>query len=391
MLSLGCNKLFAKDAPAPAAPEAIDEAEEPAPAPASDHAGEGAHAGAAAQGRYAVPFAWEASPEEPLARARTFMGEVLTSNDAFMKQGSGHFTPMLAEEKPRATVLTCSDSRVQPSAWDPTPENDAYTVRNLGNQLATAVGSVQYGVERLHTPVLLIIGHTGCEAVKAVLDKDKDKGPISEELAHMKLPERRHGSEAEDWDALTSAVVANVDAQVAEAVARFSSFIQSGDLTVIGAVYDIKNDFDEGHGRLRLVNVNSNVEASRIEAFQKAIKDATKPKAPPPGLRRAREERGTVMLDGTGRPLPGGPRAVINGVTVVGSGSFDAVNTGTLRAPPGSTNLIPGTSDLKRAPGYRPTPAAAAPAATGHGKDPESAKHGEAPDGHGKKPEPAHH
>jgi carbonic anhydrase len=391
LLSVGCNKLFAKDAPAPAAPETTEKTLEPAPESASTHANEGAHAGAAAHGRYAVPFAWEASPEEPLARARTFMGEVLTSNDAFIKQGSAHFTPMLMEEKPRATVLTCSDSRVHPSAWDPTPENDVYTVRNLGNQLATALGSVQYGVERLHTPVLLIIGHTGCEAVKTVLNKGKDPGPISEELAHMKLPERRHGADAEDWDTLTSAVVANVDGQVAEAVARFSSFIQSGDLTVVGAVYDLEDDFDQGHGRLRLVNVNSNVEASRIDAFQKAIKEATKPKAPPPGLRRTSEERGPALLDSTGRPLPGGPRAVINGVTVVGNGSFDAVNTGTLRTPPGGTSLIPGTSDLKRAPGYRLTPPAAAPAETGHGKEPEPAKHGETPAGHGKKPDPGHH
>ena len=143
-----------------------------------------------------MPFAWESSPEEPLARARTFMGEVLTANDAFTKQGSGHFTPMLEQERPRATVLTCSDSRVQPSAWDATPENDDYTVRNLGNQLTTAVGSVQYGVERLHTPVLLIIGHTGCEAVKTALDKAKGKDAIAEELAHLKLPERRRGPEA---------------------------------------------------------------------------------------------------------------------------------------------------------------------------------------------------
>jgi hypothetical protein len=139
------------------------------------------------------------------------------------------------------------------------------------------------------------------------------------------------------------------------------------------------------------VNVNSNVEASRIEAFQKAIKEATKPKAPPPGLRRASEERGAAMLDSTGRPLPGGPRAVINGVTVVGTGSFDAVNTGTLRTPPGGTSLIPGTSDLKRAPGHRLTPPAAAPAATGHGTEAEPAKHGETSGGHGTEAEPAKH
>ena len=72
----------------------------------------------------------------------------------------------------------------------------------------------------------------------------------------MKLGERRQGSDSGDWDALTAAVVANVDAQVSQAVAHFSPFVQSGELTVVGAVYDVGNDFDQGHGRLRIVNVN---------------------------------------------------------------------------------------------------------------------------------------
>jgi carbonic anhydrase len=352
LLSVGCNKLLAKDAPAPAAEEGKAEAEKDAPAEAvHDAPGDAPREARAA--RYGVPFAWETSPEEPLARARKFMAEVLTANATFMRQGRDHFAPFAEGEKPRATVLACADSRVQAGAWDASPENDDYTVRNLGNQLETSMGSVEYGVEHLHTPVLLIVGHTGCDAVKTVMNKAvKGKDAVSQELSHMKLSERRRGGDSGEWDALTSAVVANVDAQVSRAVAHFSPFVQSGELTVVGAVYDVANHFDEGHGRLRIVNVNSNVEDERIAAFVEAVKEDEKPaRAPSFSARRAPEERGHGLLDSTGRLLPGTPRATINAVSVLGSGGLDAVTSGTLRTPRAAGGILPGTSDLKLAPG----------------------------------------
>jgi len=387
---MGCNKLFAKDAPAPPAEGAGGEQAKTAepvaePAHADSPSAEGHDAHAA---RYGVPFAWEASPEEPLARARKFMAEVLNANETFMAQGRDHFTPFVDDEKPRATVLACADSRVQAGAWDSSPENDDYTVRNLGNQLATSRGSVQYGVEQLHTPVLLIVGHTGCDAVKTVMNKAvKGKDAIGDELSRMKLADRRRGGDSGEWSGLTSAVVANVDAQVAEAVAQFSPFVQSGELTVVGAVYDFANELDDGHGRLRIVNVNSNTEDERIAAFVEAVKLSEKPAARSPSFaRRTPDERARALLDGSNRLQPGSPRATVNAVSVVGSGGFDAVTSGTLRAPRSTGGLVPGTSDLKLAPGANryanvgrsPAPAEASHDGAAHGSKSHGA-HGSAP------------
>jgi carbonic anhydrase len=387
LLSIGCNKIFAKDTPAPAAEEGPAEAAQEAPAePAHDPAPREARAA-----RYGVPFAWEISPEEPLARARKFMAEVLTANTTFMARGRDHFAPFAEGEKPRATVLACADSRVQAGAWDASPENDDYTVRNLGNQLATSLGSVEYGVEQLHTPVLLIIGHTGCEAVETVMNKAvKGKDAVSQELLQMKLSERRRGGDSDEWDALTSAVVANVDAQVSQAVVHFAPFVQSGELTVVGAIYDVGNHLDEGHGRLRIVNVNSNVEDERVAAFVTAVKEDAKPaRAPSYAARRAPEPRGHGALDGTDRLPPGTPRATINAVSVLGGGGLDAVSSGTLHTPRAG-DILPGTSDLKLAPatsryanvGRSPAGAGAA-AAGGHGGAAASAAPGhDAPPAH---------
>jgi carbonic anhydrase len=78
-------------------------------------------------------------------------------------------------QTPRATVVSCSDSRVQSSTIDDTPVNDLFYIRNIGNQIESAKGSVRYGVQYLHTPVLLIIGHVECGAVKAAIGDYKKK------------------------------------------------------------------------------------------------------------------------------------------------------------------------------------------------------------------------
>lgn len=221
--------------------------------------------------RYGVPFAWETSPEEPLAKARELMGEVLRTNAAFMRSSSKRLAVLPEAERPRATVVTCADSHVQAGAWDETPEGDVFTVRNIGNQVSSALGSIQYGVEHLHTPVLMVVGHTGCGAVRSVLTKAATLGPSArEELDGLKLPPARSGASAEQ--AWTEAVVANVHSQVTLAVQQFGALVHSGELTVVGAVYDVRDGLGAGHGQLHVVNVNTNIEPMRVEAFVKAMR-----------------------------------------------------------------------------------------------------------------------
>lgn len=271
LVAFGCNQLKAlaggskkKEKP-PAAAEAPV-----VPAAAAAEPAKAAAAEPAEPARYGVPFAWESSPNEPLAKARGFLAEALRANQLAVGLGRQHYAPFVDGQIPRATVITCADSRVQSNAWDQTPENDDFTVRNIGNQVSNALGSVEYGVEELHTPLLLVVGHTGCGAVKAAMGKPDELSPaIRSELAALKLPPARKGVKPEE--AWTDAVSANVNAQVQLATEHFAELVHSGDLTVVGAVYDFRNDLGKGYGRLQVINVNTNTDPARIEAFLKAV------------------------------------------------------------------------------------------------------------------------
>lgn len=220
--------------------------------------------------RYIVPFAWEASNDEPLSQTRSFLKEILTDNRVYMEHGPRFFAGFADGQKPRATVVTCADSRVHTVAFDTTPENDDFMIRNIGNQVSNAEGSVEYGVEHLETPVLLILGHTGCGAVKAAMgDLSPLSEPVRRELEKLDVPKPKQGVDPNA--AWSEAVVVNVRNQVTAALGQFGSRIREGKLTVVGAVYDFRNDLGHGPGKLTIVDVNGNGEPARMEAFVQAV------------------------------------------------------------------------------------------------------------------------
>ena len=83
-------------------------------------------------------------------------------------------------QHPFATVLSCSDSRVAPELIFDQGLGDVFIVRVAGNVVEpTTLGSIEYGAEHLHTPLLVILGHESCGAVKATLEaKGKPEGNI---------------------------------------------------------------------------------------------------------------------------------------------------------------------------------------------------------------------
>lgn len=194
------------------------------------------------------------------AQVKAIVQHVLASNEAYMKShGPQHFKAFVEAQHPRITVVTCSDSRVQMHAFDSSPDNDLFVIRDIGNQIATCEGSVDYGVHHLHTPVLLIIGHVRCGAVQAAMgDFSREPASIKRELDTLTI--KKGG----DW---LEEVKANVSAQVKAALTKFTEEVKEGKLTVIGAVYDFADDLRQGSGRLVLVNVNGDTDPARVKAL----------------------------------------------------------------------------------------------------------------------------
>lgn len=192
--------------------------------------------------------------------AKNVMHTIVRDNAQFVRRHkASYFAPFVDGQHPRATVITCSDSRVHMQAIDDAPDNDLFVIRDIGNQVSTAEGSVEYGVHHLHTPLLLIIGHSACGAIKAASGDYSGESPhIRSELDTIQIPK---------GDSSMNGVKLNVNNQVRYAMNKFEEEVISGKLTVVGAVYDFRNDLGNGQGKLTVINVNGETDPTRIAAL----------------------------------------------------------------------------------------------------------------------------
>lgn len=104
-------------------------------------------------------------------------------NAEYVRQGrfTGDVSPEIRRnlkehgQHPFACVITCSDSRVIPESVFSVDLGELFVVRNAGNVVGEYVlGSVEYSVNHLNTPLVVVLGHTECGAVGAALSSSGD-------------------------------------------------------------------------------------------------------------------------------------------------------------------------------------------------------------------------
>ncbi|MFW8642240.1 carbonic anhydrase [Rhizobium beringeri] len=112
------------------------------------------------------------SPEEALAKLqegnRKFVADAEACAADFGKREAG----CRKGQAPWAIVLTCSDSRVVPELiFGGVTLGEVFVARNAGNVVDTDVlGTIEYGTEHLHAPLIVVMGHKRCGAVSAACD-----------------------------------------------------------------------------------------------------------------------------------------------------------------------------------------------------------------------------
>ena len=186
-----------------------------------------------------------------------FVNHLSVDNAEFIAaHNPAYFAELTKGQHPKATVVTCSDSRVQTNEFDKAPIDELFMVRDIGNQMSTAEGSVEYGVHHLHTPILLFVGHSRCGAINAAAsDYSKESAPIKRELDTIKI---------DKGGANINGVKTNVNNQVAAAMNKFAEEVKEGHLTIIGSVYDFADDMKLGAGKLNIINLNGETDPAKL-------------------------------------------------------------------------------------------------------------------------------
>ena len=212
------------------------------------------------------------TPDEALRRLRE--GNLRFANDtrsvaSFVSQlnRSAHATA----QKPYASILTCSDSRVPAEIIFDQGIGDLFVIRVAGNVVAPSlIGSVEFAAATFDTRLVVVMGHTSCGAVKATLDVLRKSTTVPSEnirdIVERIRPSARSVLDAAgnstDEQLLGKAVRANVLSSadhLRHGSRVLEQMVSSGMVVVVGAEYNLSTgvvdffDVPAGLGSLETV------------------------------------------------------------------------------------------------------------------------------------------
>ena len=167
-------------------------------------------------------------------------------NEAYLtaEKSSGDISPAIREETckhgqhPYAVIVTCSDSRVIPESIFTAGIGELFVIRAAGNVIDNVqLGSIEYAVDHLGCPLVVVLGHSHCGAVDAAINH-KPTGYVKFITDEIK---KAVGEEKDDVKACCL--------NVKNSVMRIKESLQTVELKVVGAIYHIES------GKVEFLNI----------------------------------------------------------------------------------------------------------------------------------------
>lgn len=138
------------------------------------------------------PTAPPITPDEALRRLEAGNAVFTGDNTRFPDLGAARREELVGGQAPFCALLSCSDSRVPPDLVFGGGLGDLFIIRNAGNVIDVAVlGSIEYAVAELRVPLIVVMGHESCGAVKsalAVVERNADYPGVIGNMIEPILP-----------------------------------------------------------------------------------------------------------------------------------------------------------------------------------------------------------
>ena len=156
-------------------------------------------------------------------------------------------------QNPKAVIISCSDSRVPPEVVFDQGLGDLFVVRTAGNVMGDyELGSVEYAADHLHTKLIVVMGHSSCGAINAMLEHNCSEHAHHPVPGHVAAIVKTLGEGAEVKELLANKETENLDIRAVEAnvisgvkqlrncAPILSELYNSGKIQIVGAVYQIE-------------------------------------------------------------------------------------------------------------------------------------------------------
>lgn len=156
---------------------------------------------------------------------------------------------LISGQHPKAVVISCSDSRVSPSIVFDQGLGDLFSIRTAGNVMDDyEEGSIEYAVEHAHVKLVVVLGHTGCGAIGAMLEHahdDEVHGHVASIVKALKKQEEQQAVLAQGGENMEfNAVYANVEhgvKQLRNSDPILKPMYDNGSIRIVGAIYHLES------------------------------------------------------------------------------------------------------------------------------------------------------
>lgn len=189
------------------------------------------------------------TPDQALARLKMGNADFLTGKTRITTGDGARRLAIAKNQTPFAVLVGCSDSRVPPEVLFGVGLGELFIIRNAGNTVDTvALGSVEYGTLVLGTPLVVVLGHERCGAVKAAVEVVEHNKSFPGHIGNMiepiipavlKVRAGHVGSEDKLLDASVRENVRRIVRRLRTAEAPFTKPLRDGTLRIVGAHYDL--------------------------------------------------------------------------------------------------------------------------------------------------------
>jgi carbonic anhydrase len=197
---------------------------------------------------------WSRQPKRVLAaplqslHPDAALNRLMDGNQRFVQQKGEHpdqskarMREVAQAQHPFAALLSCADSRVPPEILFDEGIGDLFDIRVAGNIVTPEVlGSLEYAVDILDTPLIMVLGHERCGAVTAAVQGKRLSGHIGSFVKAIEPAIAKTTGELDD--SVDKAVVANVQYQI-EKLKQNSTILSQRlldkKLKIVGGRYDL--------------------------------------------------------------------------------------------------------------------------------------------------------
>ncbi|WP_105381725.1 carbonic anhydrase [Neorhizobium alkalisoli] len=186
------------------------------------------------------------TPDEALAKLVDGNRKFVADAEACSANFSKRRTEVAKSQAPWAIVVTCSDSRVVPElVFGGVTLGEFFVARNAGNVIDTDVlGTIEYGAEHLHSPLVVVMGHKRCGAVSAACEVvtkgtklDGSIGKMIQPILPIALAQADRGDKFIDNTVHANAV--NGAERILAESEIVSRLVAEGKVKVVPAYYDL--------------------------------------------------------------------------------------------------------------------------------------------------------